>query len=487
MSNELMKSVKNLVKKLNGEKTAGTKRGMMTAAISAVAVAVAVVFNLVLGSLPSRTLQYDISGKDLYTVSGDTVSYLKGLDKDISIVVLAKEAQLDEHLTKFLKNYAAQSQHLSLKIIDPVLDPTALTTYGAEQNTVVVTCSDTGRSKTLYIDGVDGVQDGLIINDFNTYYSTQTLKPIAIDAEGQLTSAVTYVTSTTSSKIYTLTGHDESGLGANAQDTLEKANITVSSLNLLTAPSIPSDCELVVCVSPEKDLADVELSTLQAYLQNGGHLMLFVKDASFKNFNTLLKAYGLEPLQGTVGDTERYNQQYASYYGQYLFYPVLSTDSDITSSITSDAIVLNPSALTLVTPAQDNTAVAPLLTTSESGVLASGSTSTKGTYIVAAAAVVSPSDGSSSSTRLTVFGGASLIDNDLTSSFTNLSNLDIFLNAVSANLKNPINSVNIPAKSLQVQPVQITHPAIWSVLFLAVIPVGVLVTGLIVWTKRRQR
>lgn len=95
---------------------ARSKRGMYTAAISALVVAIVIVFNLLVGSLPAGTLEYDISNQSVYTVTEQSRDYLKTLDKDISIIVLAQSEVVDKRILKFINNYARLSSHLKLQI-----------------------------------------------------------------------------------------------------------------------------------------------------------------------------------------------------------------------------------------------------------------------------------------------------------------------------------------------------------------------------------
>ena len=129
------------------------KRGIYTAAISAIVIAIVIVFNLLVGSLPDGTLEFDISDQDLYEITQQSVDFIGTLEKDVSIIVLAQDAAIDDMLSKFINNYAKLSSHITLKIIDPVINPTVLETYGAQENNIVVTCTDTGKSRVLNLGG----------------------------------------------------------------------------------------------------------------------------------------------------------------------------------------------------------------------------------------------------------------------------------------------------------------------------------------------
>ena len=47
------------------------------------------------------------------------------------------------------RNIQALSDKLSVTWIDPVLHPAALTKAGVEKDTIVISCKDTGKTKSL--------------------------------------------------------------------------------------------------------------------------------------------------------------------------------------------------------------------------------------------------------------------------------------------------------------------------------------------------
>ena len=78
-----------------------------------------------------------------------------------------------------------------------------------------------------------------------------------------------------------------------------------------------------------------------------------------------------------------------------------------------------------------------------------------------------------------------MIDSEITDRFTNLANLTEFTNLVSS-FFGDMNNISIPAKSLAVTYNTVTNGNIWSVLFIAVIPICFLAAGLVVWIRRRK-
>ncbi len=467
-------------------KVASSKRGMYTAAVSALVIAIVIVFNLIIGGLPSGTLEFDITGNDTYTVTEQSVDYLKTLEQDVDIVVLAQNDTIDERVLKFINNYAMLSPRITLKIVDPVLDPTALTTYNAQENNVVVSCAATNKTKILNLAGMSGYQDGLILYDANAYQYYNQLQAVSLDAEGQLTSAVINVTSETLNKIYLLDGHGETALGTNATSYITKANYETAALNLLADGKVPDDCNLILCINPTQDLADDELEMLKTYLKAGGNVMLVLDNSQLSKFNALLAVYGLQMQTGVIGDNDRYYQALSQQYGTFCIFPVLSTTSDITAAITTDALLRWPCGMLQVTPERRGAVVTPFMTTSENGILAvDESTMTSGQYIIGATAVETFTDQEDTQSRLTAILAIDLLDDEIATQ-VGPTNLNIFMSAVNKNF-GEAQTLVIPSKSLNITPIIIAHPILWSVLFIGVIPLAILAGGFIYWTRRRNR
>ena len=58
--------------------------------------------------------------------------------------------------------------------------------------------------------------------------------------------------------LYTLDGHGEKDLDASIREDIEKANIEIRSLNLLTEESVPEDTACLMINSPATDISEVK-------------------------------------------------------------------------------------------------------------------------------------------------------------------------------------------------------------------------------------
>jgi ABC-2 type transport system permease protein len=451
----------------------GLKHGAYTAGLSAVALAIVVILNLVVGQLPSNLKEIDISSTQIYSISDTSKQLLSSLNHDVKIVVLAESSSVDQRISKFLDKYAALSSHLKLSTVDPVEYPSATTTYNASENSIVVICDDTGKQTSIPFTDI-------IQYDQYSYYTTGQYTEKAFDAEGQLTKAVDYVTGDSTAKVYTLTGHQETTLADAVTTSIGKSNISVGDpINLLLSNTIPSDCSLLICNGPTTDLSSDELTTLQNYLQGGGQVMILLgqTDTTLTNFESLLTEYGLKLADGYIADSTRHYQ--TSYYA---IFPQYNTSSSLVSSLDASqdlTLLYNSRGMTQVTPARDSITVTPFLQTSSSGV-AVGTQQVQETYIVGA---VATEEGGG---RLTVIGSSSLIDSSILSKFSNLYNQKVFMNAVTGGLDN-VSNISIDAKSLDATYNTISNTGLWSAIFVGIIPAATLIGGLVYWIRRRKR
>lgn len=455
------------LKKLFG--TIHTKRGAYSIGLTAVAVAVVIVVNLVAGRLPESVKNVDISDNKIYEITDTSKKLLKKLDKKVEIKVLAEKAAADERIKTFLSKYAALSGKISVEWIDPVLHPSALTDYDTTSNTIVVSCPDTEKKTTIPFTDI-------IVYDQSAYYMTGQMKETEFDAEGQLTSAVNYVTSEATKKIYRTSGHGESTVSAGVSELFEKANLSMEELNLLMDSKIPEDCDLLFMYAPTTDITEDEKTALSAYMKNGGKMVLIAgaEDKDAPNLDAFLKEYGLQMADGYIADTDR------AYQGNpYSFFPEISASGELGEGMSTNMVLLlNARGMTETNPARDTIRVEPFMTTSENGFAVTEEKQEQGEYILGATATEEES-------RLTVISAPMMIDSQLTDTFTTVENLTLFMNAVTANFDDVENTA-IEPKSLAVTFNTVQYAGGFSLLMIFGVPVIILIFGFARWMKRRK-
>ena len=107
--------------------TTGTTHGIYSVGLTAVVVAIVVVLNLIVGQLPEKYRNIDVSNTKIYEITDTSRDFLKDLDAEVKFTVLAVKEEADERIQTFLSKYASLSKQISVEWVDPVLHPSALT------------------------------------------------------------------------------------------------------------------------------------------------------------------------------------------------------------------------------------------------------------------------------------------------------------------------------------------------------------------------
>lgn len=344
--------LKNPWRALRGSKKT-FRNGLYAAALTVAVLAVVILLNLVLQALPTKYTSFDISTNAMFTLSETSRNMLHELDTDVTAYYLATSGQEDGNITRLLDRYADESSHFRWQQRDPVLYPTFAEQYdGASTGCVVMTTADQ-YTVVSYSD--------MYAVDMDAYYYYGT-ESYTFDAENALTTAIGRVTRTVRYDLYELTGHGETALGSDFADTLGNAGVTVQELNLTTAGSIPEDAASLLINAPLTDVTEGETAQLIDYLAGGGKLLVvtdFTVDTP--NLDSVLAACGMTRQPGLLVETDADHYPYG--YPQTYLLPNIEP-SEILAGMSSGMMVYTPIAQGIVTSEDGAYAFTPLLTTS---------------------------------------------------------------------------------------------------------------------------
>lgn len=146
-------------------RSASSKNGSYSVGMIALVICMVIVVNLIAGQLPESVKSIDISDNNIYGVSKTSKKVLNKLDKKVTFKIYAEKDSTDTRIKSFIKKYTALSDKISVKWIDPVLHPAALTKAGVDKNTIVISCKDTGKTKSVSFDDI-------LVSDSYSYYTT---------------------------------------------------------------------------------------------------------------------------------------------------------------------------------------------------------------------------------------------------------------------------------------------------------------------------
>lgn len=461
----------------------------------AIVVALTVVVNLIASALPETYTQIDATSQKLYSITKDTEKYLDTLKDDVTLYVMVNKNSKDDNVDRTLQKYASASKHVKVKYVDPNVSPTFASKYtdsDVTSNSIIVVCGD--RSKVI---------------DYNSdiyeysYDSSYNYSVTGYDCEGQVTAAIQYVTSESTTNVYELTGHDESTLSGDFSEVFQKRFMNVGSLSLLTVDAIPEDCQAIFITAPQSDLSEDDLSKLSQYLGNGGKIYLSIDYSKWNdltNFKKLLSDNNIETTESLLAETDR------SYYYQSPFYLLPNVENtEVSSSVAGMTQVFVPYSVGLTYTGEDDSNVTSFMTTSDTTIAKAAANIAAVQSQADAANIASVQAGDTQGQyslgmmvtnenggELCVLGSA-MMCTDSANQIVSGHNATLFNGIVNALVTtddgNSDNAVVIAAKDYTVSNLTVSANAmlVYGILWGIFMPIVLIIIGIIVWARRRKR
>lgn len=308
----------------------GIKMGAYSIFNILVAIALTILVNVGLNYVPEQYTSFDVTVNKIFTLTEDTIQYVKNLSRDVTIYVLADDNSKDGDVDLMLKNLQGHSEHIQVEYVSPIANPMFYYNYTSAQpseNSLIVVSGN----ESMVIDYYD-------LYVFQTDYTTYESEVVGSDIEGQLVSAIMRVTAGDTPKFYMLLGHNELVFDEKFQGALTKENIDYEYIQLNTMDEIPEDADAIVINAPISDYSEDEVDKVLSYLDNGGNAFIIPTwtEENMGNFEQILEYYGVSLVDGVIVETDR--SRY--YQSPYNLIPNIIYE-DITQSI-YDGTVLAP-------------------------------------------------------------------------------------------------------------------------------------------------
>lgn len=468
------------------------KHGSYSVGITVVILAIIVVLNLVVQEIPSKYREIDLSSQKLYSIGEQTEKMLKNLEKDVELYYIVQDGSESSDIEKLLEKYEEGSEHIKVETKDPAVYPTFTTQYTSDNvtnNSIIAVCGD--KSKVV---------DYYSMYETTINYQTYSQEVTAFDGEGQLTSAIHYVTSDDMPVLYTLEGHEEVSMSETMKDTIQKSNIEIQSLNLLSKESVPEDTACLFIFAPAKDLTEEEAEKIITYLEQGGKALIVsdYTEEAMPNFQSVLENYGVRTCDGIVmeGDSDHYIAN-----NPYYLLPDLASN-EITSELSSNSrYVLTALAqgIEKIENPRDTLDIQSLLTTSDSAYsktnLENMTTMEKeegdleGPFDLGVS--ISEEVGEEEKTQIIYYASSALFDDSMNSSVsgTNYELLSASLSWLCQNEEDGTDVISISSKSLDTTTLTIpaADASFWSIFVTGFLPVCALLIGFMIWLRRRKQ
>lgn len=457
------------------------KRGVFNSTFVLIGAVIVVVVNILSYQLPEGVKNIDVTNQKLYTLTEDTYTVLDDLDQDVTLYMLSAEDEADDIISKTLKRYAEASDHITVEYVDPTVSPNFYSTYTdttPTEDSVIVVSGDYSK-----------VIDYYDIYEYTVDYTTYTQSISAYDGEGQITSAISYVTSGDMQTVYIIAGHGETELDSSFTDALEKLNLSVEDLTLLTEDAVPDDAAAVIINGPTSDFSEDDAQKIIDYLASGGKALIttsYEATGDMTNFDSVLAEYGMQVSQGIVMESDR-----SSYY-QYPFYLLPNiVSADQTANVEGYIMIVDAQAVTNIDEDSETLTFTSLLESSSSAYLKTNlDTMTtyekedgdeEGTFILGANVV-----DSETGADVTVITSV-VAFNDTVDSYVSGQNLELFKGIVS-DYSDSETAVSIDAKEYTYDYLSVNQSFVIAsaILLIVCLPIVLIVLGILIWLRRRK-
>ena len=221
-------------------------------------------------------VQIDLTENQLFTLSPQSQQVVRNLDQAVKVWIFESPANpADQEL---LENYRRYGSNLEFEFVDPQLQPELAQKFNV--NYIGEVYLEYGNQREL----VQTISQGERLSEIN------------------LTNAIERITRNRAEldKVYFLQGHGERPLDTSeegglsqAVSALETKNFTVEPLNLAEQPAVPDDASLIVIAGPKRALFEPEVQALEAYLADGGSLLVMIDPDTNPGLESLLSDWGV--------------------------------------------------------------------------------------------------------------------------------------------------------------------------------------------------
>ena len=339
------------------------KRGGYAVGITAAVLAGVIVLNVLISVLAERVnLEFDMSLTDQNSMSEENIDFIKKLDKEVTVTMCAKaedytgtymnyyaqqygvtESYTDyyKQTVNLIEKYNNYNKKIKIEYVDTQSTEFNKISQKYSKDTInygdiIVTCAvgDNERYKII------GYEDIYAITQDDTYasygYSTSTVTGNNI--ETALTSAISYVTSNKTSKVAFVTGHSKNDYSKEYQSLLKTNNYEIDLISDAMVTDISDEYDALFIVAPTTDFMASELDAISKFLDNDGKYqkgLVFFADTSapyLPNFYGLLEEWGIAVEEGILFETNANNYVPGSptVLGSYV-----NTEDGITKGITT--------------------------------------------------------------------------------------------------------------------------------------------------------
>lgn len=442
---------------------------------NAVVMSVLMLALIVLGNwvITRHEWKYDTTKDKTFTLSSLTINSLKELKQPVKITSFFTHTDDEAGRNKMqtlLEDYEKHTDKLETRVVDPLQNLTLVRQYGIERNGTTVI--ESGNQKTT----------------------------ITTTNEEDITNAILKISSNKKVVLYFLQGHNEpsisdlegGGFSAVVEE-LKKSNYEIKELaDLSSKAKVPDDASALIIATPTVALLDHEVKAIVDYINAGGRALILSDPRADESLTKVLAPFHVQPGRDVIVDNEC-NFPLA---GPVVPCVVPKLGTPVAREFDDRAVLFFPEAKSL-TYSSDKDTKATYTVVAESSDKSWGETDKERAEFDEAAdkkgpltvglLIEKPLEGTNKNgaIKIAVYSDASFAQNQFVS--WSPWNYRLFANSI-AWLTEQENLIHLPPKNTQSDIMMLSSTQLNSIFLLGVfgLPLIVLITGIVVWMRRKK-
>ncbi|MCK9478016.1 MAG: Gldg family protein [Firmicutes bacterium] len=435
-------------------------------------IAIAILVNVIVGVLSDKfTLKADLTESKIYELTEQTIEIVKNINEKTDLVLIEVSGNEDMLKHELLMRYVNLNSNLSLKIYDPVKDPSKVQRYQTLGSSI--------SPGTIVVDNGENFK---VISSSELYsYNPMSGANDQFNAENKITTAITSLSKRADIKVAFTEGHGEKSSTA-MQQLLKEDNIEFETVSTLSE-GFSESFDAFVIISPKADFTADEIEAVDSYLKKGKSIQVYLdfNAPPLPRLESYLSDLGIS-IGGNIifeGDTKR-----IAYNTPLCFVPIVKSHPITTAIVNNNLNLLVYQAMEVspIWEEKNYVKVETLLTSSDKSMANDRQgQSARGPFSVAVIATRYNNDNKNEG-KIFVAGTSEILNDEFT-----MMNKDFILGSVNWQI-DETEPMNIRPKSLSPARLDMRQQDIklWSLVFAIFLPIIVLAAGLITWLRRRH-
>lgn len=437
--------------------------------------------------LTKYSFRKDITSAKTFELSEQTKSVISSLDKSGKVVnvylftaYVQPESDLDQKtkdiIEKLLNQYERSSKNFKYRKIDIFTNPSLAQKYGIA-NPYEVAFEINGISKVVALQDIFS-QNGFV-------------------AEQAYTNAIMSVMNENPPIVYFVQGHKEMNIDKQAsilKAFIEREGYVIKTVNVGLEGKVPDDASMIINIGPSTEFTAYEIDILKSYFDGGGKGLFlansFYNNPQMSNINGLFKYFGVDLNNDIVLDPQRKDKAINFVVPEYGDNEIVNKLKEIPNyyAIMADSRSIN------ILQNGENINIIPILKSSseawgENSIEEINSASPKFDDneikgVSNLGAYITKTIDDNKQAKIIVYGTDLIADNTI---IQKGANIDLMLNSVAA-LSGVKESITIRPKEIDVKTIQLLPIQRTVIVYLLtlILPGLILISGLIIWLRRRH-